>query len=71
MIEAWKECGPLTIFLGVEAISDEGLRREFENLVSDAPRISPKDEQGLSVQAWLADPRSDNFVFEELQPAAS
>lgn len=46
----WSLCDPL-------------LKRRFDALVENGSIVSDKDRRGLSLQAWLSDPRSDNFVF--------
>jgi len=45
------------------------LKRELDRLVAAGPRMSPKDAEGLTLRAWLDDPRSDHFVLDAA-PAA-
>jgi dTDP-4-dehydrorhamnose 3,5-epimerase len=44
------------------SLCDKTLKQEFDDMVSGAPLISDKDKNGLSMAAWLADKRSDNFL---------
>lgn len=46
---------------------DAALKQEFEQLISGENLMSDKDKNGLSLQAWLADERSDNFIYEQLK----
>lgn len=43
---------------------DPALKARFDGLVGDGALMSPKDRDGLSLTAWLADPRSDQFSLE-------
>ena len=43
--------------------ADPGLRAELEGLRAAGPVISAKDAGGLSLAAWLDDPRSQQFVY--------
>jgi len=45
------------------SLCDKTLKHEFDDMVSGAPLISDKDKNGLSMAAWLADKRSDNFLI--------
>jgi dTDP-4-dehydrorhamnose 3,5-epimerase len=44
-------------------LADAGLKRQFENIVRNNLMLSDKDRDGLDLQAWLADSRSENFIF--------
>ncbi len=44
------------------SLADPGLRAEFESLLADGPVMSEKDQKALTLTAWLADPRSENFL---------
>jgi len=44
------------------SLADPALAAEFKALVAAGPILSDKDRQGLSLAAWLADARSDNFL---------
>jgi len=45
------------------SLCDKTLKQEFDDMVSGAPLISDKDKNGLSMAAWLADKRSENFLI--------
>lgn len=49
---------------------DAGLRGEFEALVADQPVLSEKDRAGHTLAAWRADPRAQNFLYDELSGAS-
>ncbi len=45
------------------SLCDKMLKQEFDDIVSSYSLISDKDKNGLSMTAWLADERSDNFSY--------
>ncbi len=45
------------------SLCDPQLRARFQAFAACGPILSDKDRQGLSLGAWLADPRSENFVY--------
>jgi dTDP-4-dehydrorhamnose 3,5-epimerase len=45
------------------SLADAGLKSELDAVLGAAPLITDKDRDGLSLATWLADGRSDNFVF--------
>jgi dTDP-4-dehydrorhamnose 3,5-epimerase len=45
------------------SLCDPALRREFDGIIAGDPQLTDKDRDGFSLRSWLADPRSDNFVF--------
>ena len=42
---------------------DPALKREFDGIIAAGPLLTDKDRDGFSLRSWLADARSDNFVF--------
>jgi dTDP-4-dehydrorhamnose 3,5-epimerase len=47
-------------------LCDAGLKRQFDRIASSTPLITDKDRDGFSFQAWLQDPRCENFVYGDL-----
>ena len=39
------------------------LREKFQELAKQNVILSGKDKQGLSLEAWAGDPRSENFLY--------
>ena len=48
------------------SLCDPALKTEFDNLIAATPVISEKDKNALSLQAWLADERANNFLYGPL-----
>jgi dTDP-4-dehydrorhamnose 3,5-epimerase len=46
---------------------DQALQTEFSELAASTELMTDKDKNGLSLAAWLADERSDNFLYEQLK----
>ncbi len=46
------------------SLCDPELRHAFERVVKDAPLITDKDRNGLSVSGWSRDERSRHFVLD-------
>jgi dTDP-4-dehydrorhamnose 3,5-epimerase len=49
------------------SLCDQTLKKVFDKVVSSIPLITDKDKNGLSMTTWLADERSDNFLYENLK----
>lgn len=49
------------------SLCDPSLKREFDTLIASSPVLSEKDRNGLSLGAWLADARSDQFPYERFK----
>ena len=45
------------------SLSDMKLKTEFENIISNTTLITDKDRNGFSLEAWIKDPRSENFMY--------
>jgi dTDP-4-dehydrorhamnose 3,5-epimerase len=45
------------------SLADAALKSELDAVLAGAPFITDKDRDGFSLASWLADGRSDNFVF--------
>ncbi len=45
------------------SLCDPKLKTIFDNIVSSNPLISPKDKDGMILNCWLNDQRSDQFTF--------
>jgi len=52
------------------SLCDPQLKKQFEALASGTMLISQKDQNALTVAAWAADKRSDNFIFPVRELAA-
>ena len=48
------------------SLCDQNLKKIFDDIVKNNPVISDKDKSGLTLEQWTQDPRSDNFIFEDL-----
>ena len=48
------------------SLCDLQLAEEFEEIADTTELITEKDRDGLSVAAWQADERSDNFIYGQL-----
>lgn len=48
------------------SLCDLQLAEEFKEIADTTELISDKDRDGLTVEAWQADERSDNFIFGQL-----
>jgi hypothetical protein len=42
------------------------IRKNFLEVLKN-PIISNKDKNGLSLEEWVNDPRSDNFIYKNLK----
>ena len=50
------------------SLCDPDLKVLFDAMLADPQRlISEKDEKGLSLDAWLGDERSENFLYKDLK----
>lgn len=49
------------------SLCDPCLKQAFDALVSSSPVMSEKDRDALSLEAWLADERSDQFLYEHFR----
>lgn len=45
------------------SLCDSGLKKEFDEIVPNTAFISDKDRNGLTLEEWLKDSRSNNFIF--------
>ena len=45
------------------SLCDTELKNIFDEVANNNPNISYKDEHGLKLHEWLADDRSDNFIY--------
>ena len=45
------------------SVCDSQLKKKFYEIVSETEFISDKDRAGFTLNGWLKDPRSDNFIF--------
>jgi len=52
------------------SLCDPALRKTFQEVVGDAPLITDKDRNALTVAAWAQDERSQNFVYHAAAAAA-
>ena len=48
------------------SLCNTDLKREFNTLTGTQPLMSVKDREGFTMQSWMADDRSDNFIFEKV-----
>jgi dTDP-4-dehydrorhamnose 3,5-epimerase len=48
------------------SLCDPALKREFDGIVAGSPLLTGKDRSGLSMKSWLADSRSDNFLYGDV-----
>jgi dTDP-4-dehydrorhamnose 3,5-epimerase len=52
------------------SLCDPRLKQQFDALTSGNMLISQKDQNALTIAAWVADKRSDNFIFPVRKLAA-
>jgi 4-amino-4-deoxy-L-arabinose transferase-like glycosyltransferase len=45
------------------SLCDSELKKQFDKIVPGSAFISDKDRNGFTLNEWLKDPRSDNFIF--------
>ncbi|MDP6052105.1 MAG: dTDP-4-dehydrorhamnose 3,5-epimerase family protein [Candidatus Latescibacteria bacterium] len=45
------------------SMCDPTLKADFDNLVSDSPLMSDKDRDAITLNDWLADERSEQFLY--------
>ena len=70
LIEMWKDCGDLAIFLGVEAVTDEGLDRVNKKNTADNNRRALEILKDLGVgftPNFIVDPAWDREDFARLR----
>jgi len=48
------------------SLCDRDLKKLFDRIAGPATLISDKDRDGLTVNGWSSDPRSDNFIYGRL-----
>ncbi|MDR2461289.1 MAG: dTDP-4-dehydrorhamnose 3,5-epimerase family protein [Deltaproteobacteria bacterium] len=48
-------------------LADPKLKAEFDSLVNESPILSAKDKGGLSLRAWLEDPRSQKVFGKDFK----
>jgi dTDP-4-dehydrorhamnose 3,5-epimerase len=49
------------------SLCDRQLKKELDGAFTETELITDKDRNGLTVEAWAADDRSDNFLYEDLR----
>jgi dTDP-4-dehydrorhamnose 3,5-epimerase len=49
------------------SLCDAGLKAEMDLILSKNPAITDKDKNGLSLTAWTADDRSNQFLYDQLR----
>lgn len=47
-------------------LCEPALKREFDAIVADTPVITDKDNNAMTLGAWMADQRSNEFLYSEL-----
>ncbi len=70
LIEQWKECGRMTVFLGLEKIDDEGLKSVNKKNTADNNNRAIRILQELGVgytPNFIVDPSWDRQDFEKLK----
>ncbi len=70
LIEMWKECGQLSIFLGLEAVTDEGLKavNKSNTMVNNARALAILREMGVGYTPnFIVDPAWDHEDFARLR----
>jgi hopanoid C-3 methylase len=70
LVEAWKECGRMSVFIGLEKIDDEGLRSVNKKNSADNNNRAIKILQELGVgytPNFIIDPSWDRGDFEKLK----
>ncbi|MEN6493800.1 MAG: dTDP-4-dehydrorhamnose 3,5-epimerase family protein [Thermoguttaceae bacterium] len=45
------------------SLCDPALKAQFDQIIATSGLLSDKDRQGLTLTAWGADPRAENFVY--------
>jgi len=45
------------------ALCDPSLKKEYDSIVKTTSLITDKDRDGFTLESWLADERSDNFIY--------
>jgi dTDP-4-dehydrorhamnose 3,5-epimerase-like enzyme len=45
------------------SMCDPTLKADFDNLLSDSPLMSDKDRDAITLNDWLADERSEQFLY--------
>ena len=45
------------------SMCDPPLKADFDNLLSDSPLMSDKDRDAITLNDWLADERSEQFLY--------
>jgi dTDP-4-dehydrorhamnose 3,5-epimerase len=48
------------------SLCDPALADQFQSIAHGTTLMTDKDRHGLSLAAWTADPRSENFLYDEL-----
>ena len=48
------------------SLCNQSLKAEFDAIVGNTPIITDKDKSGLSLAAWTADERSNQFLYSAL-----
>jgi dTDP-4-dehydrorhamnose 3,5-epimerase len=48
------------------SLCDPTLKVEFDAIVASTPNITDKDKNGLSLAAWTADERSNQFLYSAM-----
>jgi radical SAM superfamily enzyme YgiQ (UPF0313 family) len=70
LIEMWKECGSLSIFLGLESVTDEGLRsvNKHNTASNNARALAILKEMGVGYTPnFIVDPAWDHDDFARLR----
>ncbi|HEY4573316.1 MAG TPA: radical SAM protein [Thermoanaerobaculia bacterium] len=70
LIEMWKDCGHLAIFLGLEAVTDEGLKsvNKSNTMKNNARALAILRELGVGYTPnFIVDPAWDHQDFERLR----
>jgi dTDP-4-dehydrorhamnose 3,5-epimerase len=49
------------------SLCDPILKGEFDAVIANSPIITDKDKDGLSLAAWTADERSNQFIYDALR----
>jgi dTDP-4-dehydrorhamnose 3,5-epimerase len=49
------------------SLCDPTLKKAFDEMAYSTQLMTDKDKNGFSLQTWLADERSDNFLYEQLK----
>lgn len=70
LVEMWKDCGRMTVFLGLEKIDDEGLRSVNKKNTADNNNRAIRILQDLDIgytPNFIVDPSWDRADFEKLK----